>query len=269
MTAPGVMVCRAQFLLPLAGPNRGERIHDGYVLSEGETIKEAGRYTSAIGERLIGTYGASLCIMGRFQPDGDASRLQAGVGERPSGDAIPRLHAVLLPAFVKAHGHDHEQPIIGIAKDEPLTAWLDHAVNPFAGFINHHHDELARELGDSPRSITYRMARLCDIHYGITTSMVHHCTYNKYHCREIAAANEAAGTTMIVAIGGQDRHYVKEVLDRPQDALERLRTAIGIPGLERTSFCPGPDQVFSNSRDMLIPLKAWARGVSFIRCPPS
>jgi 5-methylthioadenosine/S-adenosylhomocysteine deaminase len=259
MTAPGVMVCRAQFLLPLAGPNRGERIHDGYVLSEGETIKEAGRYTSAIGERLIGTYGASLCIMGRFQPDGDASRLQAGVGERPSGDAIPRLHAVLLPAFVKAHGHDHEQPIIGIAKDEPLTAWLDHAVNPFAGFINHHHDELARELGDSPRSITYRMARLCDIHYGITTSMVHHCTYNKYHCREIAAANEAAGTTMIVAIGGQDRHYVKEVLDRPQDALERLRTAIGIPGLERTSFCPGPDQVFSNSRDMLIPLKAWAR----------
>jgi 5-methylthioadenosine/S-adenosylhomocysteine deaminase len=29
--------------------------------------------------------------------------------------------------------------------------------------------------------------------------------------------------------------------------------------LERTSFCPGPDQFFSNSRTMLAPLKAWAR----------
>lgn len=243
MTAPGPIVCRAAFLLPLAEPNRGERIEDGYILSEGETIKEVGAYTPEIGKRLVETYGASLRVLGRPQP----------------GDAIPRLRVVLMPAFVKAHGHDHEQAIIGIAKDQPLTAWLDHAVNPFAGFVNRHHDELAVELGDSPHLITYRMARLCDIHYGITTSMVHHCNFNKYHCREIAAANEAAGTTMIVAIGGQDRHYFKEVLDRPEDALERLRSAIGIPGLERTSFCPGPDQVFSNSREMLIPLKAWAR----------
>jgi 5-methylthioadenosine/S-adenosylhomocysteine deaminase len=243
MNAPGPFVCRAAFLLPLAEPNRGERIQDGYVLSEGETIKEVGPYTPEIGKRLIGTYGASLRV----------------AGERPSGGEIPCARAILMPAFVKAHGHDHEQAIIGIAKDQPLTAWLDHAVNPFAGFVNRHHDELAAELGDSPHLVTYRMARLCDIHYGITTSMVHHCNFNKYHCREIAAANEAAGTTMIVAIGGQDRNYFKDVLDRPEDALERLRGAIALSGLERTSFCPGPDQVFSNSRAMLVPLKAWAR----------
>ena len=115
-----------------------------------------------------------------------------------------------MPAFVKAHGHDHEQPIIGIAKDEPFTAWLDHAVNPFTGFIHSEGEKLQRELGDSPQRLTYRMARICDIHYGITTCMVHHCNFNKYHVKEIAEVNEAAGTTMIVAIGSQDRYYVKE-----------------------------------------------------------
>ncbi len=180
-------------------------------------------------------------------------------GARADAASIPKIRAVLMPSFVKAHGHDHEQPIIGIAKDEPLTAWLDHAVNPFTGFINQHHERICRELGDSPQAVTYRMARLCDIHYGITTCMVHHCNFNKYHAKEVALANEAAGTTMIVAIGSQDRYYVKEVLDRPEDAIARLDDAIGITGLTRTSFCPGPDQVFSNSRKMLVPQKAWSR----------
>ena len=64
---------------------------------------------------------------------------------------------------------------------------------------------------------------------------------------------------MIVAIGGQDRNYLAEVLDEPEQALARLDAALAIPGLERTSFCPGPDQFFSNSRAMLVPLKRWAR----------
>ncbi len=275
MTAPGPLVCRAAFVLPLDAARGGERIADGYVLSEGETIREVGPYTPETGRRLIDTYGASLRVLGqREQGEGEA-RLRAAAdpgtpggrtaappgarGGLRAGEEIPRLPAVVMPAFVKAHGHDHEQPIIGIAKDQPLTAWLDHAVNPFTAFMSRQAEALGRELGESPHRVTYRLARLCDIHYGITTCLVHHCNFNKYHGAEIAAANEAAGTTMIVAIGSQDRHYVREALDRPADALQRLDAAIRIPGLRRTSFCPGPDQVFSNSREMLIPLKAWAR----------
>jgi 5-methylthioadenosine/S-adenosylhomocysteine deaminase len=237
-------LCRARFLLPLAEPDRSLRIQDGYVLSEDEEIKEVGRYSEEIGKRIKASYGAALRVLG---------------ASGAAGDEIPCLNGVLMPSFVKAHGHDHEQPLIGIAKDEPLTAWLDHAVNPFTSFILKEYDRLCRELSDPPHLVTYRMARLCDIHYGITTCMVHHCNFNKYRLKEIATANESAGTTMIVAIGGQDRYYVKEVLDEPDAAVERLNEALKISGLKRTSFCPGPDQVFSNSRKMLVPLKAWAR----------
>ncbi|MBF0105360.1 MAG: amidohydrolase family protein [Deltaproteobacteria bacterium] len=237
------IILRARFLLPLAGADKTLRIEDGYVLAEGEKIKEVGRFTPEIAKRILATYGDHLQILGK----------------KGQGPGIPCLNGVLLPAFVKAHGHDHEQPLIGIAKDEPLTAWLDHAVNPFTGFINKQYDSLTHELGVTPHIATYRMARLCDIHYGITTSMVHHCNHNKYHFKEIALVNEWAGTTMIVAIGGQDRHYVAELLDQPEDALLRLEQALSITGLLRTSFCPGPDQIFSNSRKILVPLKEWAR----------
>jgi 5-methylthioadenosine/S-adenosylhomocysteine deaminase len=110
-----------------------------------------------------------------------------------------------------------------------------------------------------PQLAVYRMARLVDIHYGITASMVHHCNFNKYYLQEIAQANEGAGTTMIVAVGGQDRFYVEDVLDQPGEAVERLNSALRLEGLKKTSFCPGPDQLFSNSREQLIPLKQWAR----------
>jgi 5-methylthioadenosine/S-adenosylhomocysteine deaminase len=240
-------VCRADFLLPLAEPDRGRRIKDGYVLCEGEAIVEAGPWTDEVAERL-----AAL--------GDDLSVLRGGPGmDRGSAEPIPRLRAVLLPAFVKAHGHDHEQPIIGVAKDEPLTAWLDHAVNPFTGFINGNEEQLTEVLGCSPLLATYRMARVCDLHYGITTSMVHHCNHNKYRAAEIARANEAAGTTMIVALGGQDRNYVAELLDGPGEAVARMDAALAIDGLERTTFAPGPDQLFSNSRNNLVPLKDWAR----------
>ena len=237
------VVCRARFLLPLAGPDRAERIEDGYVLAGGETLLEVGPFTDDVGRRLLETYGGELQVL----------------GDPPHEGGIPRLDGVLLPAFVKAHGHDHEQPLIGIAKDEPLTSWLDHAVNPFTRFLRTQKEELGELLGCAPQLTVYRMARLADIHYGITASMVHHCNFNKYHLEEIAQANEAAGTTMIVAVGGQDRHYTEEVLDRPGEAVERLERAARLGGLERTSFCPGPDQLFSNSREQLVPLKRWAR----------
>ncbi len=249
MSTEPLLACRADFVLPLADPDPTQRIADGYVLAEGEKLLEVGPYSPAVGERLRAAYGDRLAVIGG-----------ALVRPETAGDPLPRLRAVLLPGFVKAHGHDHEQPIIGVAKDEPLTAWLDHAVNPFTGFINAQRQELSEALGCTPQYATYRMARLCDIHYGITASMVHHCNHNKYHLEDIARANEAAGTTMIVAIGGQDRYYTPELLDTPEAPMLRLAKALEIQaGCERTSFCPGPDQLFSNSRAVLVPQKAWAR----------
>ncbi len=243
------VACRADFVIPLADADPTQRIADGYVVAQGEHILAVGPYTEEAGQRLRATCGEQLEIVG-------------GALARPetTSDALPRLRGVILPGFVKAHGHDHEQPIIGVAKDEPLTAWLDHAVNPFTGFINQHREELTEVLGCTPQLATYRMARLCDIHYGITASMVHHCNHNKYHLEDIAQANEAAGTTMIVAIGGQDRLYVEELLDSPDEAMARLDQALRIQRkCKRTTFCPGPDQLFSNSRAVLVPQKAWAR----------
>ncbi|NTV74365.1 MAG: amidohydrolase family protein, partial [Holophaga sp.] len=247
MTEPNLLVCRCRFMLPLAPPDRSLRIHDGYVLARDGEILEAGPYDPAVGRRLAETWGTRLRVLHTRR-------------EVPSGDPVPMQDMVLLPAFVKAHGHDHEQPLIGIARDEPLTAWLDHAVNPFTGFLNARREELRERLGCNPQAATYRMARLCDIHYGITASMVHHCNWNKYHLEDIAQANEAAGTTMIVAVGGQDRFYARELLDGPGDAVARLEKALEIQaGCERTRFVPGPDQCFSNSRAVLVPQKAWAR----------
>jgi len=247
MSEASLLVCRAKYLLPLAAPDRGRRIQDGYVLAQGDLILEAGPYTAEIGARLLASYGARLEVL----------RTRRSL---PSADPIPMQDMVLLPAFVKAHGHDHEQPLIGIAKDEPLTAWLDHAVNPFTGFLNARREELAGRLGCTPQLASYRMARVCDLHYGITASMVHHCNWNKFHLEDIAAANEAAGTTMIVAIGGQDRFYAPELLDPPGAAVARLERGLAIQaGCRRTRFVPGPDQCFSNSRAALLPQKAWAR----------
>jgi 5-methylthioadenosine/S-adenosylhomocysteine deaminase len=243
MSTQEFLLCRAEFLLPLAAPDRTVRIADGYVLTEGAKIREAGAWTPETARRIREACGSALRVM----------------GGKPGSDDVPKLRGILMPAFVKAHGHDHEQPLIGIAKDEPLTDWLDHAVNPFTRFMNTERDRLVEELGTSPHLVTYRLARVCDIHYGITASMVHHCNFNKYHVLELAEVNETAGTTMIVAIGSQDRHYTADALDKPEQAIARLDAAIAIRGLARTTFCPGPDQFFSNSRAMLVPQKAWAR----------
>lgn len=236
------LLCRADFVLPLAPPDRSQVFEDGYVLSEGATLREVGRYTPEVGRRLVETLGNALSVVG-----GDG------------GGTVPRLAGVVMPAFVKAHGHDHEQALIGVAKDRPLTWWLDHAVNPFTRYLSQNELELAEALGHPPYEVIYRAARVNDIHYGITASMVHHCNWAKYHVEELVRVNGLAGTTMVVAIGGQDRHYLADLLDRPEDALGRLDRALSLAVDGRTSFCPGPDQLFSNSREILVPLKRWAR----------
>ncbi|MBN2655910.1 MAG: amidohydrolase family protein [Spirochaetales bacterium] len=248
MSEHNQILCRSRFVIPLSEKNRAERIEDGYILTEGDEIVEVGAWSEKKGEVILKKYGTSLRILG----------YEGNPGKALASD-VPRLNTVMMPGFVKAHGHDHEQPLIGIAKDVPLTDWLDMAVNPFTGYINDKGEMLTKELGMSPQLLTYLMARVADINYGITTSMVHHCNHSKYHAAEIALANEAAGTTMIVAIGGQDRFYYEALLDTPEEAVGRLQRASKIEGLKRTSFCPGPDQLFSNSRKVLVPLKAWAR----------
>jgi 5-methylthioadenosine/S-adenosylhomocysteine deaminase len=241
-----VLAARADFLLPMTDPRI--RIRDGYVLCEQDRILEVGPWSPDVASRLVGL-GDRLGVLGT--PDHHPL---------PGPDPVPRQRAVILPGFVKAHGHDNEQLLIGVARDEPLADWLDHAVNPLSAFLRQEGERLADEIGCTPQVAAFRLARLCDIHYGITTSLVHACSDTKYHVDDLAAVNEIAGTRMIIAIGSQDRNYVAEILDRPEDALERLERAWARRGdWEATTVCPGPDQDFSNSRALLVPLKAWAR----------
>ncbi|MDP8246616.1 MAG: amidohydrolase family protein [Candidatus Tritonobacter lacicola] len=237
-------IIRARLMVPMSDrAGRDTRIEDGYVLMEGGAIIEAGPFSEEISRGITERCGNELEVIG-----------QGG------GDGIPCLDGVLLPGFVKAHGHDHESPLIGVAKDEPLTWWLDHAVNLFTGFMNEKRDELETSFGKSPNLVTYLKARLDDISYGITTSLVHHCNFNKYRVAEIVEANTIAGTDMTVAVGSQDRNYDERILDSVEEAVGRLdRYSKEYAGVQRIRFIPGPDQFFSNGPELLMALKAWAR----------
>ncbi|MDP8215042.1 MAG: amidohydrolase family protein [Candidatus Euphemobacter frigidus] len=240
---------RSRLLLPLSEElGLSTRIEDGYVLIDGEKIKEVGEYTPEVGERIVREGGNDLQVIGS-EKEGDLRE-----------EDVPCLNGVVLPGFVKAHGHDHESPLIGIAKDEPLTDWLDHAVNVFTGFLNENAEELTERFGDSANLITYTKARLDDIYYGITSALTHHCNFNKYHVAELVEANVRAGTKIIIAVGSQDRNYDPRILDTPEEAVKRMdKYTAEFGDRERTWIIPGPDQVFSNSAEMIKALKKWAR----------
>jgi 5-methylthioadenosine/S-adenosylhomocysteine deaminase len=244
MKKPNHILIRARFMLPMSdAAGREVRIEDGYVLTEGDRIVEAGRYTPEIGGRILACYKGDLRV--------------AGEGE---GERVPRLNGALLPGFVKAHGHDHESAIIGIAKDQPLTAWLDNAVNPFTGFLSENAERLAKEFGRSPNAVAYRKARLDDVSYGITSALTHHCNFSKYNVRDLVEANREAGTRLTIAVGSQDRHYDARILDTPGGAVARVdgyaREFAAVP---RVRIIPGPDQFFSNGPELLKGLKQWSR----------
>ncbi|MEW5693829.1 MAG: amidohydrolase family protein [Candidatus Hydrogenedentota bacterium] len=248
---------RAKFLYPLSKKlGLSKCIEDGYVLSQGRSIIEVGKYTENIGKTILKKYSHNLKIIG------------INYKSSYSINDLVKHNGVLMPGFVKAHGHDHESPIIGLAKNEPLTEWLDHAVNVFTGFMNEKREELFKIFGKSPEFITYLKARVDDIYYGITSSLVHHCNYSKYRLKEIVDANKIAGTTMIVAVGSQDRNYDKRVLDKPEQAVKRLDEYLEKFGAEkRFSIVPGPDQDFSNGPKILKLLKKWAdKHKTFIHC---
>lgn len=241
------ILIRARFLLPLSDEmGRTTRVEDGYVFTSGGTIAEVGHYSREVGERLVKAYGPEMKVV--------------GVETVASADNIPLLNGVLVPGFVKAHGHDHESPLIGVAKDEPLTDWLDHAVNLFTGFLDEKSDQLHGEFGCSPNLIAYRKARLDDLSYGITSALTHHCNYNKYHTAELVQANGELGTRIIIAVGSQDRNYARDILDDPQKAVARIdRYAREYASVPRVEIIPGPDQFFSNGPELLSALKRWAR----------
>ncbi|MEW5820513.1 MAG: amidohydrolase family protein [Cyanobacteriota bacterium] len=240
------VVARSKFLLPISDKiGRDKRIRDGYILIKDDKIIEVGEYNDSIGKHILDTYRESLEI----------------IGSNGSREEIPQINGVMLPGFVKAHGHDHESPIIGVAKDVPLTPWLDRAVNLFTGFMNSNRDKLEEHFNKSPNLIAYLKARVDDLYYGITSCMVHHCNHNKYRVDEIVEANRIANTKMIVAIGSQDRNYAKDLLDIPHTiALERVKENYEKHKHEKnTQIIPGPDQLFSNGPELLKAIKAWSR----------
>lgn len=239
---------RSKFLIPFSDEiGRETRIEDGYVLFEGEKILEVGAFNEELGKSLLRRFPHHIEVVGNNNKVA-----------RQLHDFV-RLEGALLPGFIKAHGHDHESPLIGIVKDAPLTEWLDGAVNIFGKFMQEKKQILEDTLGIRPHLATYLKARVDDIYYGITSSMVHHCNYNKYHVADIVEANETAATNMIVAVGSQDRHYYDAILDSPADAVRRLQeNKERFSHLTRTRVVPGPDQFFSNGPDLLKALKGWA-----------
>lgn len=224
--------------------NKFNIIEDGFIFSSGSVIEEVGVYSDEKKNHLFNKYGNNIKILGT-----DNFSLE-----------IPMLKGVILPGFVKAHGHDHESPIIGVARDMPLTPWLDKSVNNFTRFMNTKRNYLENYFNKSPNLIAYMKARLDDIYYGITSSMVHHCNHNKYRVEDLILANTIANTKMIIAIGSQDRNYAKDLLDIPYNiAIDRLNQNYKrFKDYKNVQIIPGPDQVFSNSAELLIYLKKWA-----------
>ncbi|HOK40310.1 MAG TPA: amidohydrolase family protein [bacterium] len=241
---------RSKFMLPFSRKlGLKTRIEDGYVLTENDKIIEVGKYTNKKGEAILKKYGNELYVIGSKKK------------KNFTINDLIQNNACLMPGFVKAHGHDHESPIIGIAKDCPLTVWLDEAVNVFTGFLNEKRKQLTKRFGKSPNFITYLKARIDDIYYGITSSLVHHCNHNKYRVEEIVEANKIMYTKMFIAVGSQDRNYDKRILDIPPEiAIKRLDEYIKkFSDAPRTWIIPGPDQCFSNGPELLKLLKNWAK----------
>ena len=240
---------RARFLLTMKEKdNKLERISDGFILTKQSKIILVGPYSDSIGDDILEKYGKdNFLIIGNLEV------------KNPILTDLKQINDVILPGFVKLHGHDHESCLIGVSRDQPLTQWLDTSVNIFTGFLHEHEEELKKDFeGVSPYYIAYLKARLDDISFGITSAVTHHCNFNKYHVKELIDANEKMGTRIFIAVGSQDRHYDPRILDTPEEAIERLNKYEKYQ-TERSIVIPGPDQFFSNGPELLKVLKKWSR----------
>ena len=77
--APRFTLVRAEFVLPLAAPDRGRRLRDGYLLSEGAIIREVGPWTPEAGRRM-GIRGRER-VMRDFTVEGMVGRYAEMFGE--------------------------------------------------------------------------------------------------------------------------------------------------------------------------------------------
>ncbi len=244
------ILVRIRLMVPLSDSlGRTTRIEDGYILTEGEVIKEVGKFDPTHINNIIADQNVELQVIGAHQK------------VITSSDDIPLIDGVALPGFVKAHGHDHESPIIGVGKDVPLTTWLDESVNHFTGFLHQEEKVLTERFGRSPYLLTYLKARIDDLQHGITTAVTHHCNFNKYHVSELVEANKLANTKIVIAVGAQDRHYDPRILDKPPEvAIERMNELYDqFKDEPHVHIIPGPDQLFSNGPELLKGLKQWAK----------
>ncbi len=241
-------VIRSQFVIN--DPAKPQPLVDGYIIYDETGVREVGKFNKEAEKLLIKDLGASLEVIK------SESLIQSSTKDEP----IPKHKALLLPGFIKAHGHDHESPIIGIARDVPLTTWLDESVNPFTSYIQKHMEELTTRFGYSPNYLSFLKSRMDDVYYGITASLSHLCNYAKNFADELVAANDLLTTHLTIAVGSQDRNFYKEVLDQPYaKAVDRLNNYLSRHGQNpHVRFIPGPDQDFSNSPEMLKALKKWA-----------
>ncbi|MHA2176178.1 MAG: amidohydrolase family protein [Candidatus Hodarchaeales archaeon] len=246
------ILVRTRLMVPLSDSmGRTTRLEDGYILTEDNLIKEIGTFNSDHINELIK----------RCRKEKVVLQVVGGENEQVSNsNDIPQINGVALPGFVKAHGHDHESPIIGIGKDVPLTTWLDESVNLFTGFLHQKENTLTKRFGRSPYLLTYLKARIDDLQHGITTAVTHHCNFNKYHVPELVEANKLANTKIIIAVGAQDRHYDPRILDKPPEvAIKRMNDLYEQFKEEpNIHIIPGPDQLFSNGPELLKGLKQWA-----------
>ena len=240
---------RSRLLLPLREETVSpEIIEDGYLLTEGRMIREVGRYTPEVGQRIIRETGDELQVIGKDSP-----------GNLDSSE-VPSLDGVILPGFVRTHGHDYQSPIIGIGRDEPLSAWLDRSIYAFNRFLSERHDELEAELEESPHLLTYRKCLLDNVYYGITSALSHHGGANKYHVPELVEANHEAGLKLTIAVSSADRSCDPRVIDTVETAVRRLDEYTDRFKEEKNiRIIPGPNQVFSNSHSLLKALKDWSR----------
>ncbi len=244
-----MVFARARFLITMKEQDgKLVRISDGYILTKDSEIVQVGQFSESIGKDILSTLKDNI-----LQIIGNLSIKNPNIAD------LRQINGVIIPSFVKCHGHDHESVLIGVARDQPLTAWLDNSVNIFTGFLHEHEEELKNDFeGVSPYYIAYLKARLDDISFGITTAVTHHCNFNKYHVKELIDANEKMGTRIFIAVGSQDRHYDPRILDTPEQAVERLNKYEKLQ-TKRSIDIPGPDQFFSNGPELLKVLKKWAK----------
>jgi len=108
-------------------------------------------------------------------------------------------------------------------------------VQSFTRFIEPGARTVERELGDSSPSHHLPHARAVRHRVPLPPAW---CTIaiSTNTTSWIAAVNETAGTTMNIAVGGQDRNYVKEALDEPDQAIKRLDDALLIEGRRAPAF---------------------------------